>query len=673
MNALFLTILNMSLTGAYVIALVYIARRLLKKAPKAISYALWAVVGFRLIFPFSIESVFSLIPFHTAPIPSDIAMQPVPQMNTGVPIFNTAVNSAVNRILPATAPHYSVNPLQVWLTLGAWVWFVVALLFMIYGIASFMILKRKMKTASWIEANIYEADHIKSPFVLGILSPKIYLPVGLSAHERGYILLHEQTHIRRGDHIVKFVAYFILCLHWFNPLAWLAFWLMGADMEMSCDERVMKELGAGISGDYSMSLVRIATGKRMNIGSPLAFSEGGIKERVKRVLNFKKPSRVVVVFAVILVAVLSTGFAFNRALRADDIVPQDAAPHDTSGLIEMEVLYVETLATFLPLIQLRWGDVVYHDISRYWQGHFNRGDEIGFALCEFSRWRVYELVGHGQEYLLIFEGDDDDVFRLMHPHLPAVLGRFVLENATDMERFTRMLSVTLYADGTAALDIPPISSFAIRHPLFFTFADNELLIHDDNHNVMARFEVIDDSTLILGDRYSSLFADIGARYVSIIDALQGVDTVASRAPVDAGTTEADNAILHYIYLEAIAPYTAIPIARVRMGEGIVYEINMEARYGDRMLTGLRRHPDATVMNANADDEPWLHLSVAPGNPRAATVPLTRPGIANVVNLNGFYYLFIANHSDDEMTGVRVRIAATHPLAEIELLYIAASE
>ena len=240
MSTLFLTVLNMSLTGAYIIALVYVARRLLKNAPKAISYALWAVVGFRLVFPFSIEGVFSLIPFHAAPIPANIAVQPIPQINSGIPIINNAVNAAVNQILPAAAPHYSVNPLQVWLTLGAWVWFVVALWFMVYGIASFIILKHKMKTASWIEANIYEADNIKSPFVLGILSPKIYLPVGLSAHEHSYILLHEQTHIRRGDHIVKFVAYFILCLHWFNPLAWLAFWLMGADMEMSCDERVIR-------------------------------------------------------------------------------------------------------------------------------------------------------------------------------------------------------------------------------------------------------------------------------------------------------------------------------------------------------------------------------------------------------------------------------------------------
>jgi len=287
MDTLFLSILNMSLTGAFVIASICLARQLLKKAPKIISHALWAVVGFRLVFPFTIESVFSLIPFNSTPIPMDIAIQPIPRIDSGIPIVNNAVNNAVNNVLPVTTPYYSANPLQIWITVSAWIWLIGAVAMVLYGVVSFIILKSKMKNSALQETNIYEADNIKSPFVLGILSPKIYLPVGLLGHERKYILLHEQIHIRRRDHIVKFVAYFILCLHWFNPLAWLAFWLMGADMEMSCDERVVKELGGDISEDYSMSLVRIATGRRIIVGSPLAFGEGGMKERVKRVLNFK--------------------------------------------------------------------------------------------------------------------------------------------------------------------------------------------------------------------------------------------------------------------------------------------------------------------------------------------------------------------------------------------------
>jgi beta-lactamase regulating signal transducer with metallopeptidase domain len=222
------------------------------------------------------------------------------------------VNYAVNAVLPAATPAVSINPMQFWTTVNTYVWVVGVAVMLIYGVVSFVILKRKMEKSAHIGSNIYEAEYIKSPFVLGVLRPKIYLPVGLSEHERGYILLHEQTHIRRHDHIIKFGAYFILCLHWFNPLVWVAFLLMGEDMEMSCDERVLKELGGDIRDDYSMSLVRIAAGRRILNGSPLAFGEGGMKERIKRVLNFKKPSRVVIVLAVAFVALFSVGFAVNQ-------------------------------------------------------------------------------------------------------------------------------------------------------------------------------------------------------------------------------------------------------------------------------------------------------------------------------------------------------------------------
>ncbi len=164
-----------------------------------------------------------------------------------------------------------------------------------------------------VEDNIYEAGNIQSPFVLGIIEPKIYIPPSLKASERKYIILHERTHIRRKDYIIKFAAYFILCLHWFNPLAWVAFLLMGVDMEMSCDERVLKELGGDTKKDYSMLLLSMATDRRIiSGGSPLAFGEGGVKERIKNILNFKKTSRVVIAAAVVLAVVLSVGFALNK-------------------------------------------------------------------------------------------------------------------------------------------------------------------------------------------------------------------------------------------------------------------------------------------------------------------------------------------------------------------------
>ena len=308
MDKLFLTVLNMSITGAYVIAAICIARLFLKKSPKIITYCLWTVAAFRLIFPFSIESILSLIPFNAQPIPTDIAIQPVPRIDSGIAF----VNSAVSGVLPAATPEYSANPLQIWTAIGAYAWIIGVGIMVIYGISSYILLKRKMHGAVHADGNIYEADNIKSPFVLGVFKPKIYLPLGLSEKEREYILLHEQTHIRRRDHIVKFGAYFILCLHWFNPLAWAAFILMGVDMEMSCDERVLKEIGGDTKHDYSRSLLSLATERRVIGGSPLAFGEGGVKGRIKNVLNFRKPSRIIIISAIALAAVLSVGFALNR-------------------------------------------------------------------------------------------------------------------------------------------------------------------------------------------------------------------------------------------------------------------------------------------------------------------------------------------------------------------------
>jgi hypothetical protein len=174
-------------------------------------------------------------------------------------------------------------------------------------------LKNKMKSAVLVEDNIYEANNIQSPFVLGLLKPKIFIPAGLASREYEYIIYHEKTHIRRRDHIIKFAAYITLCLHWFNPLAWTAFLLMGVDMEMSCDEHVLKEIGTETKADYSRSLLAMAAGRHIIGGSPLAFSEGGLKTRVKNVLKYKKTPWIIGIAAVALTAALSVGLILNRA------------------------------------------------------------------------------------------------------------------------------------------------------------------------------------------------------------------------------------------------------------------------------------------------------------------------------------------------------------------------
>ena len=205
---------------------VLLARLALRRAPKLYSYLLWAPVLFRLLCPFPIESVFSLLPAKAQPIPKDILYAGTPRVDTGF----AALDRAVNSVLPAGEPAMSVNPLQVWLAAAQLVWLAGAAVLLLYSLAATLRLRRRLKGAAREEENIYTAAGLETPFVMGLFRPRIYLPAGLAGEERRYILLHEQTHIRRGDHLWRLLGFFALCLHWFNPLVWLAFYLSGKDM-----------------------------------------------------------------------------------------------------------------------------------------------------------------------------------------------------------------------------------------------------------------------------------------------------------------------------------------------------------------------------------------------------------------------------------------------------------
>ncbi len=317
MDAAFLAVLNMSLVGTFVIAMIMLVRPFFKKVPKAFSYALWSVVGFRLVSPVSVSGLFSLIPFKSSPIPKNIAIQPIPKIDSGVEFLDRAVSD----VLPSAPIGASVNPLQVWLSAVAVVWVVGMVCMITYGFVSIHLLKRRLLGAEPSADGAYEVSGLETPFVIGLLRPKIYIPKGIRGLERRYVLLHEETHIKRLDHVVKILAYLVLCLHWFNPFAWLAFALMGQDMEMSCDERVLEGLGPDVKREYSKSLVKMATYKPAFHGSPLAFGEGGVKGRVKNVLDFKKPSRRAIVVSMVVLAVLVTGCAINQVGKAADNIP----------------------------------------------------------------------------------------------------------------------------------------------------------------------------------------------------------------------------------------------------------------------------------------------------------------------------------------------------------------
>ncbi|HHZ01451.1 MAG TPA: DUF4825 domain-containing protein [Tissierellia bacterium] len=306
MDKLFLQVLSMSITASYVIIIVIAFRLLLKKVPKIFSYMLWFAVLFRLIIPFSFESVFSLIPH--VDIPQNIAYSPKPEINSGIAV----IDSAVNNVLPSPVnPSFSVNPMQVWILIGVIVWVTGMSLLLIYSIFTTVKLYCNLRHAKYMEDNIYTLDGTKSPFVFGLINPKIYLPRDLSENEKPYILLHEQIHIRRLDHIVKPVFFIVTCIHWFNPLVWIAFYLFGEDMELSCDEKVIKEMGSSIKKEYSSSLLSMSTGGKLVGGCPLSFGENNTKGRIKNILSYKNPKILVVVILVMVVIVIVISLITN--------------------------------------------------------------------------------------------------------------------------------------------------------------------------------------------------------------------------------------------------------------------------------------------------------------------------------------------------------------------------
>ena len=307
MDELIISVLNMSLTASYVIVFVIVIRLFLKKFPKVYSYALWFSVLFRLICPFSFDSIFSLIPKNVN-IPQDIAYLPKPEINSGI----TAIDSAVNNVLPPPVnPAASANPMQIWLAIGEAVWLIGIAILLIYSVFTTVKLYRKLRYAKYVEDNIYIVNGFKTPFVFGIVNPKIYLPDHLSENEKSYVLLHEQTHIKRADHIVKLAFFIITCIHWFNPFVWIAFYLMGEDMELSCDEKVVKQMGNSIKKEYSSSLLSMSTGKRILGGSPIAFGENNTKDRIKNVLNYKKPKFWVIVILIFVIIAVGIGLMTN--------------------------------------------------------------------------------------------------------------------------------------------------------------------------------------------------------------------------------------------------------------------------------------------------------------------------------------------------------------------------
>lgn len=323
MTNLFLKIVNMSISAGWLILAVILLRPLLKRAPRWITVALWGLAGIRLAFPFSIESIFSLIPSRET-ISPEIVTDSLPAVNTGIPALDGTVNPVINTSL-APAVGDSVNPLQVWVFLFAVVWMLGMTVLFCYTAVSYRRLHKRVATAipismgrGSVRENIFQSERVESPFVLGIIRPRIYLPFAISNRDVRVIVAHEQAHIRRRDHWWKPLGFLLLTIHWFNPLVWIAYILFCRDIEFACDEKVIRELDNDQRADYSQALLSCSVSRKGVSACPLAFGEAGVQERVRLVLNYRRPAFWMILGAVIACAAVALCFLTDPAAGMPD-------------------------------------------------------------------------------------------------------------------------------------------------------------------------------------------------------------------------------------------------------------------------------------------------------------------------------------------------------------------
>lgn len=323
MSSVFLRIVSMSISASYVLLSVLLLRLLLRKAPKWIPMILWGIVAFRLICPFSLESPFGILP-ATEPVSPTIMTDSSPSVDLGIPMLNDAINPVLGQSFSPN-PGDSANPLQILIPIFTTVWLLGAILLFSYALISYIRIRRRVATAVLWKDNIYRSENAAAPFVLGIIRPKIYIPFHTNEQDAAHILAHETEHIRRRDHLWKPLGFLLLSLHWFNPLMWLGYALLCRDIELACDERVIRELDRDARADYSQALLTFSSNRHAFTACPLAFGEVGVKRRIKSVFRYRRPALWIVAAAVLVcIAAALCLLTSSRQSVRETLIPNTA-------------------------------------------------------------------------------------------------------------------------------------------------------------------------------------------------------------------------------------------------------------------------------------------------------------------------------------------------------------
>ena len=375
MTEIFLYIVNMSITATVLAVVVLLLRLLLKKAPKWVNVALWGIVALRLLMPFSIESSLSLVP--SVETVSDQLLQAEPEYSHGEAQLDIITNPNYGSFVTMDLDD-SMDSVQWSMVKMSLVWYAGIAAMSIYTLISFFILRRKLRTAVILRDNLFQCETVSSPFVLGILNPKIYLPYTMDDQNLSHVIAHEQAHIRRKDHWWKPLGFLLLAVFWFHPLLWVAYILLCRDVELACDERVIKDFSAEEKQAYSNTLLECSLPQKWITACPLAFGETGVKQRIKAVLHYKKPALWILIIALILCALLAVCFLTNPAgpWKADEIC------------FVSRRIYGHPMMSFEPsllgdgLFRVTEQNVLQHDSIRMKDGWKDVGQLEAFTLTE---------------------------------------------------------------------------------------------------------------------------------------------------------------------------------------------------------------------------------------------------------------------------------------------------
>jgi len=406
MEDIFLKLLNMSISAGWLVLAVVLVRFLFKKAPKWVTCLLWAMVALRLVFPFSIESAVSLIP-SAETVPYEFMYPGIPQVHTGVESLNSVINPIISETLAPT-PQYSANPSQILTAIVSRVWVLGIIVMALYAVISYIRIRFKVRVSMKREKGVYITDGIDTPFILGVVFPRIYLPSSMSEENAEYVMAHERAHLSRLDHLWKPLGFLLLSVYWFNPLMWVAYILLCRDIELACDEKVVRRMDAEDKKAYSAALLSCSVPRRLISACPLAFGEVGVKARIKSVLNYKKPAFWIIITALVASVAVAVCFLTDPVSRN---LPDTVKIVDSGSEIEGVSFEVKEIAL----------DGEFPYINAVWKNRsareFTFGENYGIYRLEGEEWKdcmVTERMWHAIGYMLPPTRNFEKKYNLYH-------------------------------------------------------------------------------------------------------------------------------------------------------------------------------------------------------------------------------------------------------------------